>query len=140
MPLQWRNQIWQAWRKVPESDARSVGDKENLVSEETGGCDGRLHSLLSPRSTIVAYCKFTNSWLIAMNKSDVSGVWSSIPRPKESFFDHDILLKKLAIYLKNSSSVPFLKPYLHIRTQCVLVHGSYSSKESVKFCFGTFSF
>ena len=48
-------------------------------------------------------------------------------------FDHDILLKKLAIYLKNSSSVPFLKPYLHIRTQCVLVHGSYSSKESVKY-------
>ena len=47
--------------------------------------------------------------------------------------DHDILLKKLAIYLKNSSSLPFLKSYLHNRTQCVLLHGSYSSKESVKY-------
>ena len=24
MPLQWRNQFWQVWRKVPESDARSA--------------------------------------------------------------------------------------------------------------------
>jgi len=44
-----------------------------------------------------------------------------------------MLLKKLAIYLKNLSSLPFLKTYLHNRTQCVLLHGSYSSKESVKY-------
>ena len=47
--------------------------------------------------------------------------------------DHDILLKKLAIYLKNSSSLPFFKSYLHNRTQCVLLYGSYSSKKSVKY-------
>ena len=47
--------------------------------------------------------------------------------------DHDILLKKLAIYLKNSSALPFFKSYLYNRTQCVLLHGSYSSKESVKY-------
>ena len=44
-----------------------------------------------------------------------------------------MLLKKLTIYLKNSSSLPFLKTYPHNRTQCVLLHGSYSSKESVKY-------
>ena len=38
----------------------------------------------------------------------------------------------LAIYLKNSSSLSFFKSYLHNRTQCVLLHGSYSSKESIK--------
>ena len=48
--------------------------------------------------------------------------------------DHDILLKKLAVYLKNSSSLPFKKKsYLHNGTQCVLLHGSYPSKESVKY-------
>ena len=47
--------------------------------------------------------------------------------------DHDILLKKLAIYLKNSSSLPFFKSYLHNRKECVLLRGSYSSKESVKY-------
>ena len=31
------------------------------------------------------------------------------------------------------SSLPFFKSYLHNRTQCVLLHGSYSSKESVKY-------
>ena len=44
-----------------------------------------------------------------------------------------IVLKKLAIYLKNSSSLPFFKLHLHNRTQCVLLHGSYSSKKSVKY-------
>ena len=47
--------------------------------------------------------------------------------------DHDILLKQLAIYIKNASSLPFFKSYLHNRTQRVLLHGSYSSKEAVKY-------
>ena len=34
MPLQWRNQIWQSWRKVPESDARSVGHHAMLAHME----------------------------------------------------------------------------------------------------------
>ena len=42
-------------------------------------------------------------------------------------------MKKLEIYLKNSSSVTFFKTYLHNRMQRVLLHGSYSSKESVKY-------
>ena len=47
--------------------------------------------------------------------------------------DHDILLKKLAIYLKKtkpSCSLPFLKSSLRNKTRCVLLHGSFSSKES----------
>ena len=67
-----------------------------------------------------------------MNKSEVSGV---VFLDLEKAFDlvhHDILLKKLAIYLKKFSAI-FLKSYLHNRTQCVLLHGSYSSKESVKY-------
>ena len=75
----------------------------------------------------------TNSWLTAMNKSEVSGVVFLDLKTAFDLVDHDILLNKLAIYLKNSSSLPFLKSYLHNRTQCVLLNGFYSSKESVKY-------
>ena len=68
-----------------------------------------------------------------MNKSEVSGVVFLDLKKAFGLVDHDILLKKLAIYLKNSSSLPFCKLYLHNRTQYVLLHGSYSSKESVKY-------
>ena len=68
-----------------------------------------------------------------MNKPEVSGVLFLDLKKAFDLVDHDILLKKLAIYLKNSSSLPFFKSYLHNRTQCVLPNGSYSSKESVKY-------
>ena len=80
-----------------------------------------------------ALARLTNSWLTAMNKSELCGVVFLDLKKAFDLVDHDILLKKLAIYLKNSSSLPFLKSYLHNRTQCVLIHGSYSSKESVKY-------
>ena len=69
----------------------------------------------------------TNSWLTAMNKSEVSGVVFLDLKKAFDLVDHDILLKKVAIYLKNSNSLPFYKSYLHNRTQCVLLHGFYCS-------------
>ena len=78
-----------------------------------------------------ALARLTNSWLTAMNKSEVSAVVFLDLKKAFDLVDHDILLKKLAIYLKNSSSLPFFK-YLHNRTQYILLHGSYSTKESVK--------
>ena len=61
-----------------------------------------------------------------MNKSEVSGIVFLDRKKVFDLVDHDILLEKLAIYLKNSSSLPFFKSYLHNRTHCVLFHGSYS--------------
>ena len=79
-----------------------------------------------------ALARLTNSWLTAMNKSEVSGMVFLDLKKAFDLVDH-ISLKKLAIYLKNSCSLPFFKSYLHNRTKCVLLHGSYSSKESVKY-------
>ena len=63
-----------------------------------------------------ALARLTNSWLTAMNKSEVSEVVYLDLKNAFDLVDDDILLKKLAIYLKNSSSLSF-KRYLHNRMQ-----------------------
>ena len=63
-----------------------------------------------------ALARLTNYWLTDMNKSEVSGVLFLDLKKAFDLVDHDILLKKLAIYLKNSSSLPLFKSYLHNRT------------------------
>ena len=104
----------------------------SLLSVLSKLLEKHVHIYLSDYfSCNTALIRLTNSWLTAMNKSEVSGVVFLDLKKAFDLVDHDILLKKFAIYLKNSSSPPYLKSYLHNRTQCVLLNGSYSSIESV---------
>ena len=77
-----------------------------------------------------ALARVTNSWLTTINKYEVSGVVLLDLKKAFDLVDHDIPLKKFTIYLK---TLPFFKAYLHNITQSVILHDSYSSKESVKY-------
>ena len=71
-------------------------------------------------SCSTALARLTNSWLTGMNKSEVSGVVFLDLRKASELVDHDILLKKLTIYLKTSYSLSFFKLYIDNRMQCEL--------------------
>ena len=77
---------------------------------------------------------------MAINNSEASCVVFLVLKKAFNLDDHDIILKKLTIYPKNSSSVPCFKSYLHNGTQCVLFYGSYCSEDSVRFCLWVYSF
>ena len=55
----------------------------------------------SKGSCNTALARLTNSWLTDMNKSEVSGVVFLDLKKAFDLVDQDIILKKLAIYLKN---------------------------------------
>ena len=67
-----------------------------------------------------------------MHRSDVSGVVFLDLKKAFDLVDHDILLKKLNSYLKNSSSLPLFKSYPDYRTHGVLRHDSHFSEDLVK--------
>ena len=85
-----------------------------------------------------ALARHTHSWLRVMNKSEVSGVVFLGLKKALDLVDHDILLKKLTICLKNWCSLPFFKSYL----TSWLLHLQRVSKVwcTIRFCVGTYSF
>ena len=89
------------------------------------------HSLSLSCNTALA--RLTDSWLSAINRSDLSGDVFLDFKKAFDLVDQRILLSKLSVYLNSSNSLPFFCSYLKNRIQCVFIRGSYSSEGTVKY-------
>ena len=80
-----------------------------------------------------ALARLTDSWLSAINRSDLSGDVFLDLKKAFDLVDHRILLSKPSVYLNSSNSLPFFCSYLKNRVKCVFIRGSYSSEGTVKY-------
>ena len=78
-----------------------------------------------------ALTRMCDTWLstINHNNSNIVGAVYLDFKKAFDFVDHDILLRKLSIYLKNQPSVSFFESFLKNRSQRVFTNGSFSSPQ-----------
>jgi hypothetical protein len=68
-----------------------------------------------------------DSWLSAINNSEIAGsIFLDLTKAFD-LVDHRILIEKLKRYVKNDNTVNFLKSFLNDRSQCVFLNGSSSN-------------
>ena len=95
-----------------------------------------LHPLQSgyrpKHSCLTALSHMTSKWLTNINESMMTGAIFLDLRKAFDLINHDILLKKLTLYLKSAKSVSLLNSYLHNRQQCVYTQGEFSTKGHLK--------
>ena len=72
----------------------------------------------SCHSALVRMC---DTWLSAINKSQLTGAVFLDLRKAFDLVNHDILLQKLNLYLQNSHTVSFIESFLRGRTQKVFI-------------------
>ena len=79
-----------------------------------------------------ALARLTNTWHTAVNQHHLSGeVFLDLSKAFD-LINHDLLLRKLDLYLNHSKALSIFDSYLKLRKQQVLVDGSYSSPGLVK--------
>ena len=79
-----------------------------------------------------AVTRIVDTWLDNINKSLITGAVFLDLRKAFDLVNHEILLTKLNLYLKNSPALDFFRSYLTQRKQVVHVNGSHSLPGVVK--------
>ena len=79
-----------------------------------------------------ALTRMTETWLSAINNSQINGVVFLDLKKAFDLVNHDILLKKLVCYLGGVENTLFFKSYLERRQQKVLLNGFYSAEGHVQ--------
>ena len=91
----------------------------------------------SEQSGSAALARLTDSFLSAINRSDLSGGVFLDLKKAVDLVDYEIVLSKLNVYLNSSNSLLLLLllpcSYLESRVQRVFMRGSYSSVGTVKY-------
>jgi hypothetical protein len=83
-------------------------------------------------SCATALTRMCDSWLSAINKSQVTGAVFLDFKKAFDLVDHSILLDKLSLYTQNSETVLFIKSFLNDRKQCVVLNSNYSKFQPVR--------
>lgn len=79
-----------------------------------------------------ALTNLCDKWLSAINERKVTGAVFLDLKKAFDLVNHDILLTKLKLYIKNNDTISFLSSYLSDRTQCVHLNGKSSSFKAIK--------
>ena len=72
-----------------------------------------------------------DAWLSAINQQKLTGAVFLDLRKAFDLVSHEILAKKLSLYLRNQTSLSFFKSYLENRSQFVVTNGKTSSAQTV---------
>ena len=83
----------------------------------------------SCQSALIYLC---DAWLSAVNQQKLTGAVFLDLTKAFDLVSHDILAKKLSLYLRNEASLSFFESYFENRSQFVLTNGKFSSTEIVK--------
>jgi hypothetical protein len=86
----------------------------------------------SHHSCHTALSKMCDNWLSGLNQSKIVGAVFLDFQKAFDLVDHSILLNKLSVYLRSSSTLSFLQSYLEKRTQRVFHNGKTSTEGSIK--------
>lgn len=90
-----------------------------------------LQSGFRPKhSCHTALTRLVDTWLISINEAGAPITGAVFLDFSKAFdlVDHNILLEKLKLYLRNDKTIAFFKSYLSHRTQRVYLQGTYSSR------------
>ena len=85
----------------------------------------------SKHSCHTALVRLCDTWLSAINKSQLTGAVFLDLRKAFDLVDHVILLHKLKLYLQNTHTVSLIKSFLQDRTQKVFLNGQCSQEGPV---------
>ena len=66
-----------------------------------------------------------------LSLSEVVGAVFLDLKKASDLVNHNILTRKLSLYIANSPSVAFLKSYLELRPQTVYINGEYSTEGTI---------
>ena len=81
----------------------------------------------------IALTRLCDGWLSAINSSEIVGTVFLDFKKAFDLVNHSILLKKLSLYVKDSSSLAFFHSYLTNRSQYVFLNNESSSKGLVRY-------
>ena len=82
-------------------------------------------------SCATAVTRLCDTWLSAINKSQICGAVFLDLKKAFDLVDHKILLEKLLLYTRSEATVSFIHSFLLNRSQCVVINANYSSLRPV---------